>query len=324
SSGLTGSAFVIVTITPGSTNNNKAPQVTIAAPASGVQVPVGSSLTFTGTAIDEAGDLSANLAWVSSLDGVIGTGRSFTTSTLSAGTHRIMATVSDSAGLVGSATIAVTVSGGGTSFPAVADAYTDANTATQSTNFGTATILRLWNQPVDRIYLRFTVSGLPAGPVARAIVRLTTTSAVNSGSDSGGEIHTVSAPWDELTLNHLNKPVLDTAVLSAVAGPIVPSQTIDYDVSAAVTGNGTYDFALKTLSTDRAEFVSREGGAGAPQLIVFRDAPTATNPTVHIAAPADGTMVGAGTAIGFTATATDPQDGNISSSLTWRSDRDGV
>src|SRR3989441_6427394 len=85
SSGLTGSTFVIVTITPGSTSNNRAPQVTIAAPASGSQLPVGSSVTFTGTAIDEAGDLSANLAWVSSLGGVIGTGRSFTTSALSAG-----------------------------------------------------------------------------------------------------------------------------------------------------------------------------------------------------------------------------------------------
>src|SRR5207244_13535261 len=144
SSGLTASAFVIVTITPGSTNNNKAPQVTIAAPASGVQVPVGSSLTFTGTAIDEAGDISANLSWVSSLDGVIGTGRSFTTTTLSPGTHRIMASVSDSGGLVGSATVALTVGTGGISFPAVADAYTDANTANQSTNFGTATVLRLW------------------------------------------------------------------------------------------------------------------------------------------------------------------------------------
>src|SRR2546425_11931588 len=89
SSGLTGSAFVIVTITPGSTSNNRAPQVTIAAPASRAQIPVGSAVTFTGSAIDEAGDISANLAWVSSLDGGIGTRRPFRTSTLPAGTHRL-------------------------------------------------------------------------------------------------------------------------------------------------------------------------------------------------------------------------------------------
>src|SRR5206468_759409 len=130
-------------------------------------------------------------------------------------------------------------------------------------------------------------------------------------------------------------------VLSSVAGPIVPSQTIDYDVSGVVTGNGTYDFGLKTLSADRAEFVSREGGAGAPQLIIFRDAPTATNPTVHITAPADGTTVGGGAPavtiaapantgsemfgrpVAFIGSATDIPDGDLSFSLQWTSSIDG-
>ena len=53
----------------------------------------------------------------------------------------------------------------------------------------------------------------------------------------GGEIHTVSAPWDELTITHLTKPAPDATVLSSVAGPITPSETVDYDVSSAVTGN---------------------------------------------------------------------------------------
>src|SRR5439155_603789 len=186
---------------------NAPPRVTITQPADGATAAAGSPITFQATALDGIdGTLTARIQWVSDLDGMIGTGRSISTSTLSAGTHRIVASVSDSAGAVGSATIAITVSGGGISFPAAADAYTDGGTASQSTNFGTATFLRLFNQPVDRIYLRFTVSGLPPGPVARAIVRMTTTSAANSGSDSGGETHTVSTAWDELTINHLNKP----------------------------------------------------------------------------------------------------------------------
>src|SRR5436309_15347872 len=175
-----------------------------------------------------------------------------------------MASVSDSGGLVGSATVALTVGTGGISFPAVADAYTDANTTNQSTNFGTATVLRLWNQPVDRIFLRFTVSGLPPGPVARAIVRMTTTAATNSGSDSGGEIHTVSTAWDELTINHLNKPSPDAAILSSVAGPIVPPQTVDYDVSAAVTANGTHHYVGQTLPHDRADLAPRQCRPRAP------------------------------------------------------------
>src|SRR5439155_988410 len=83
------------------------------APAAGEQVPVGSAVTFTRSALDEAGDIWDNLAWVSRVAGVIGNRRSFRTSTLSAGPHRIVASVSDSAGAVGSATIAITVSGGG-------------------------------------------------------------------------------------------------------------------------------------------------------------------------------------------------------------------
>src|SRR5205823_6166911 len=215
SDGLTATKTITIGV------GNAPPRVTITQPLDGTSAPAGTPLTFQATAIDGIdGNVTARISWVSDLNGPIGTGGSIATPTQAPGTHRIMASVSDSGGLVGSATVALTVGTGGISFPAVADAYTDANTANQSTNFGTATVLRLWNQPVDRIYLRFNVSGLPAGSVSRAIVRLTTTSAVNAGSDSGGEIHTVSAPWDELTLTHLTKPALDATVLSSVAGPI--------------------------------------------------------------------------------------------------------
>jgi hypothetical protein len=63
-------------------------------------------LSFAGGAIDlEDGDLSASLAWTSDLDGPIGTGASFTTSTLTEGTHEITATSIDSHGLAGVASI---------------------------------------------------------------------------------------------------------------------------------------------------------------------------------------------------------------------------
>jgi hypothetical protein len=116
--------------------------------------------------------------------------------------------------------------------------------------------------------MRFDVSGIAAGSITSAILRLHTTSASNAGSDSGGEIHTVSAAWDELTITHNNKPALDNPIIASV-GAIVPSQDVDYDVTSLVTGNGTYNLAMKSLSSDRCEFVSREGGSGGPQLIIF-------------------------------------------------------
>ena len=66
--------------------------------------------TFTGSANDtQDGVLTGGLGWVSSLQGGIGGGGSFSTSALGVGTHTITASVSDVAGLSGSTSIQVTV-----------------------------------------------------------------------------------------------------------------------------------------------------------------------------------------------------------------------
>jgi len=93
---------------------NQAPAVAITAPAGGSSFTEGDTITFTGSANDtEDGDLSANLSWVSDIDGSIGSGGSFSSSSLSVGTHTITASVTDSGDLTGSdqVTITVTVSG---------------------------------------------------------------------------------------------------------------------------------------------------------------------------------------------------------------------
>ncbi len=91
---------------------NTAPSVTITAPPNGSSFNVGDPITFSGTASDaEDGNISANLSWTSSIDGAIGTGASFTTSSLSVGSHTITASVTDSGGLSGSDSINVTVVG---------------------------------------------------------------------------------------------------------------------------------------------------------------------------------------------------------------------
>ena len=90
--------------------NPNAPTVSVTAPADGSSSSQGDSVTFSGTANDtEDGDLTASLSWTSSLDGAIGSGASFSTSALSAGTHAITASVTDLGGLSGSDMITVTV-----------------------------------------------------------------------------------------------------------------------------------------------------------------------------------------------------------------------
>ncbi|MCH7494163.1 hypothetical protein IIA16_05590 [bacterium] len=83
--------------------------VTILSPLDLSTSDLGDPVTFTATAIDgQDGDLSASLAWVSSLDGPFGSGASFAYA-LSEGYHEITASVTDSSGLTGSATVRHTV-----------------------------------------------------------------------------------------------------------------------------------------------------------------------------------------------------------------------
>ena len=92
------------------TDVNQAPVVTIMSPAGGASFPLGTSVTFTGSAVDaEDGELSGSLTWTSSLDGIIGAGENFNTSALSNGTHTITASVTDSNNLQGVASITITI-----------------------------------------------------------------------------------------------------------------------------------------------------------------------------------------------------------------------
>jgi len=101
-------------VTIGGGPGNTPPVVTITAPANGTSVTQGTSVTFTGTANDtEDGNLSGSLTWSSSINGIIGSGASFSTSSLSVGTHTITASVTDTGGSPGSASITLTVTGVG-------------------------------------------------------------------------------------------------------------------------------------------------------------------------------------------------------------------
>jgi PKD repeat protein len=106
--GLTNSTSKLVTI-PSSTNQS--PTATITSPANNSTFLLGSSVAFAGTGQDpEDGVLTgASLVWTSSIDGQIGTGTSFSTSSLSAGTHTITLTAKDAQNATGTATRTITI-----------------------------------------------------------------------------------------------------------------------------------------------------------------------------------------------------------------------
>ena len=80
----------------------------------------------------------------------------------------------------------------------------------------------------------------------------------------------------------------------------------------------TYSYcsqAFRTLASDDIAAAQSLYGSGS--------APANTAPSVTISSPASGTSVANGASVTFTGSATDPQDGSLTSSLAWSSNIDG-
>lgn len=86
-----------------------AASVTISHPANSSVYAAGGPIQFVGSAVDaKDGDISGRIVWTSDIEGNLGTGGSLTVSGLGVGMHTIRASVVNSAGAVGSATVSVT------------------------------------------------------------------------------------------------------------------------------------------------------------------------------------------------------------------------
>ncbi|MEP6765672.1 MAG: S8 family serine peptidase [Gemmatimonadaceae bacterium] len=115
SKGATGTATTTVTIAspppPTPPVNNQAPVAKINLPGFVTASTQGATVTFSGIGTDpEDGTLGgASMVWESNRDGVIGTGTTFSTASLSIGQHSIYLTVKDSQGVTGYTYCYVTV-----------------------------------------------------------------------------------------------------------------------------------------------------------------------------------------------------------------------
>ena len=122
--------------------------------------------------------------------------------------------------------------------------------------------------PGYNTYLKFTVSGL-TGTVVRARIRLF----AYDGGPSAGAMHAVSnddgggSPWTESTLTWNNAPQIGGSPLSTV-GAVGNNEWAEWDVTSAITGNGTFSFGLKNTSTNSVNYQSEEASGDRPVLIV--------------------------------------------------------
>lgn len=144
-------------------------------------------------------------------------------------------------------------------FVPTADTYTNADTPT--TNYGSATQIRIDGSPVNRSYLKFEVQGLN-GTVSRALLRIY----ANSSSGAGYQVYKLNdTGWTELGVTYNNAPALGQQL--GAQGSFAGGQWTSVDVTALVTGNGTYAIALAGIDTTAVSLASRES-ANAPQLVI--------------------------------------------------------
>ena len=61
-----------------------------------------------------------------------------------------------------------------------------------------------------------------------------------------------------------------SAIQSAGYRSLEEGQVVEFDVTSAVTRDGTYAFALTSGSSDGVQYQSREAASGAPVLMITR------------------------------------------------------
>ncbi|GJM28772.1 MAG: hypothetical protein DHS20C17_14070 [Cyclobacteriaceae bacterium] len=237
-------------------DNDTPPTVTITSPVDGVTEAMGTTISFAATVSDPEGeDLEGSLSWESDLDGVIGTGASFSTTTLSPGMHMVTARVQDSGGLEGNDIVIVNI----TNTPPVVTILepADGTTVVGGTDITfSATIIDAEeaNLAPGLTWIASLDGGIGSGASVTANLSVGTQSVTASVTDGGGlegsDAVTViitapnAAPLDIILSN-------STVAENQASGTVVGTfTTIDLDVG----DTHTYTLVSGTGDTDNGSF----------------------------------------------------------------------
>lgn len=242
----------------------QSPIITSFTPTSG---PVGTVVTisgsgFTNTSAVKFNGLAAAFTFQSD-------SRLLATTPTGATTGKISVTTPE--GTAQSASDFTVTTGGGSntvSFTPRHDTFVKSSSTT--TNYGTGKTMRQRKTSTETItsYLKFDVSGL-AGPAQSAKLRLFVTDA----SSDGGAVYVVSnnylgtsTAWTQTGLNWNNAPAISGTALSSV-GAVAVGNWVEFNVTSAITGNGTYSFGLKNNSSDVVQYNTKEA-TNKPELVI--------------------------------------------------------
>ncbi|MGC6455154.1 MAG: DUF1800 family protein [Coraliomargaritaceae bacterium] len=131
------------------------------------------------------------------------------------------------------------------------DIYMEGSTFYNNTN------LRIQqSSPTRRAFLKFTVSGVPAGAaVTSASLRLS--ESIDTGSGTIRFYNSTNTSWTESTIS--SSIPTSRSEFASYAGYVGNGQTISVDASSVITGNGSYTFIVTMEpNTNDVAFGSRE------------------------------------------------------------------
>jgi len=161
---------------------------------------------------------------------------------------------------------------------------THVKTSRPTSSYGSETYLRLRQTATEDYdsYLKFSVTGT-GGAIQSAILRMYT----YDGGPDGGTVYTASnnylgssTPWTEGALTWNNAPGMGTPLDSA--GSALTNTWVSWDVTAAITGDGTYSFGLSNSDNNSVFYYTKEAANFWPELIIYTSGeptPTAITPT---------------------------------------------
>ncbi len=338
---------------------SQAPTLTILAPSYDTRVDQGVDLFLSAQADDfEDGDISTAVVWSSDVDGEIGSGDTLVVSTLSPGEHTISASITDSESNETSASTFVTIYGQLTpseaTFTSTAEFDGFVIESNENTNQGGSVLstfagggaLRFGDFRNDSQIKLFTSFALdiPDGSVLSAA-----TLNLKQGGVSGVDPTQVLGPCliDIHTSGFSGNLALESSDFQATAtvenaatfdATLDPenwsSTSLSEESLAAIESAENVQMRVACSLDDNDDnvedslaFYSGEdaNADNHPQLVVlFSDPSGNTAPSVVISSPVDELRAEDGQSILFDALASDIQDGDLSSGITWRSSIDGI
>ena len=157
-------------------------------------------------------------------------------------------------------------------FTAAEDTF--ANSSSPSKTHGSLAYMALAGSD-KRPYVKFNVTGIPAGATVTATLRLW----AEAASTATVTVRQVPTAWTEATLTWRNQPALGTSVASRKG--LTSGTYNDFNVSSLVTADGTYAMALTKSTSAQLNLTSKESTANRPpQLVVsYPDTTTTTEST---------------------------------------------